>query len=313
MKKKYILFIYIFICILFLSSCSFHPSNHNDGIWYSHEFYYLDSGDSYYEIEKKEYTYDYSTFVFKNDNTIEIYKSYDNTLISNGTFTYVKEKMHFNIKKFAFDNIPSKVEISLENGDFLSGSTSSGLGGNQFRINNGDLICYLEVDIDYDEYYHEYLVFDSMDLYDLLYSENNIIEKYFMYEDNRCTKEFIQFYNKIKNQELRVIYPDNGLLCNIVIKSKSFYDMPSICYTFNNYQLDILYLSDDLINIDKELHDKLCNEKYVVERKDDLKITWTYYEFSENDFTSTFLINYRSKDNYSPDKIFNQFKFKLLK
>ena len=69
MKKKYILFIYIFICILFLSSCSFHPSNHNDGIWYSHEFYYLDSGDSYYEIEKKEYTYDYSTFVFKNDNT----------------------------------------------------------------------------------------------------------------------------------------------------------------------------------------------------------------------------------------------------
>lgn len=123
MKKKQFIFVFIVLFLLLsLCSCSFEPSRMNDGHWYSSYFLSCDEDEVI-----NDYLYNHCTFIFKEDNTIEIYKTEDESFVTKGIYKYKRGKLDFNIKKFSFDNKPSKLEITLDNGDFFTGETISGL------------------------------------------------------------------------------------------------------------------------------------------------------------------------------------------
>ena len=267
-------------CTLLLGSCTstneygFEPT----GVYYVTEVEISEennknNGDSYYDTYKKEHLYDFSTFIFSEDNTVTVTKSYDDTQVIHGTYEYTYGQVVYFLSAFTLNNIQPKLTVTLENGDVFVGA-SKAFFNNRYVTLSGNGICgeLYSSEEGPKPYFAEFERSTPQEMRDLLLTttENqNMLSRMNKYQDNRYPQAFRELYQSFADRERLFIYPEIAgdiKVLDVVLSAKGeLFGLPSFSYeirhrqsvdTYYYYCVRITYVTENLDGFDADWQEK---------------------------------------------------------
>ncbi len=224
-------------------------------------------GKSYYQSYKKEHLYDFSYFTFDSEaKTVAVYKVYDDTQVIGGTFEYTAGKSVTSVSDESYkEYTPSKLTVSLENGDVFEGTTIRGgmLSGKSYIELSGNGIFIELTSGEYErDYFAEFHKITPKGMSELLGS-TYIANDMNAYEDNRYPQAFRDFYQKFADRERLLIYPDGEYSSgyyNVALFASRVSDLPNFRFGVGiegkSYYINLTYLPKDLDELDEDWVDK---------------------------------------------------------
>ena len=224
------------------------------------------NGSFYYTTYKKEHLYDFSQFTFNNEEkTVVVSKSYDDTQAIKGTYAYTPGRWEDNLfLEGDTKTVPSKLTITLENGDVFEGRTVEGgmwAGKPYILLSGNGISMQLELGENPYDYFAEFYESSPKDMGKLIFGEA-ILKDMNEYEDNRYPQAFRDFYQSFLDRERLFIYPDvvysNGnYYATLSVKDER--GLPSFQFRFREgltYFIRVTYLPESLDEIDADWVEK---------------------------------------------------------
>ena len=220
-------------------------------------------GKSYYQSYKKEHLYDFSHFTFDSEEkTVAVCKSYDDTQVIGGTFEYTAGKSVTSINDGSYrEYTPSKLTVTLENGDVFEGETRhEGMWKSEryITLSGAGISFRLEAGEDWNGYFAVFHETTPRKMSELLFG-TVIVNDMATYEDNRYPQAFRDFYQKFVDRERLLIYPDGEYssgVYNVQLYAKDSRGMPSFRFRVGikgePYYINLTYLPKDLDELDEE-------------------------------------------------------------
>ncbi|MBQ7913320.1 MAG: hypothetical protein IJ308_08370 [Clostridia bacterium] len=232
------------------------------------------SGSSYYKTYKKEHLYDFSHFTFDSEEkTVVVCKSYDDTQVIGGMFEYTAGKSVTSFMDESYrEYTPSKLTVTLENGDVFEGETEHGgmwKSERYITLSGAGISFRLESGEDWEGYFAELYETTPRKMGELLFG-TVIVNDMNAYEDNRYPQAFRDFYQGFVDRERLFIYPDgeyNANYYNVILYVKDARGLPSFRFRFvvegKSYYINLTYLPKDWEELDEDWVDKYKDGRQV--------------------------------------------------